>query len=211
MRLLLALAAMLCAMTGPANPSLGSMRPALWYGGDSISNAFLCPGCTVAQRLFAQAAGLRVLPSSRGLDGRTFAQFDSETSTIPEAAVIVIELGTNDFLQALPLSQVQASAADLLDRVREVNPDSALFCFGVSSPRQRTNALALRPADYDGVIQRECRRRHGSFLGIGQALEEAPGAFHPDEVHITQLGHDMLSGLLLGAFERFGQGRLDAT
>lgn len=207
MKLLLILAAILGTMTGPAVPAFGNLRPTLWYGGDSISNGFLCPGCTVAQRLFAKAAGLRVLPSSRGLNGRTFAQFSRETNVIPRASVIVVELGTNDFQQGLRLPVVQSSAAELLGRIRAVNPDSALFCLGVSSLLHQTNDLGLRLADYDGVIERECARRSGVFIGIAQALEKAPGAFHEDEVHITQVGHEVLSGLMLRAFAALNRSR----
>lgn len=193
-------------MAGPAVPAFGNPGPTLWYGGDSISNGFLCPGCTVAQRLFAKAAGLRILPSSKGLNGRTFAQFSRE-SDIPQASVIVVELGTNDFGQGVRLPALEASAGELLDRIRAINPNSALFCLGVSSLQHRTNDLGLRLADYDRVIQRECVRRNGVFVGIAAALEKAPGAFHADEVHITQAGHEVLSALLLRAFERLKEPR----
>lgn len=201
MRILATVCALLLAIVGPACSVTSTTQPALWYGGDSISNAFMCPGCTVAQRLFASTAGLRVLSSSVGLNGRTFAQFGREVAHIPEAAVVVVELGTNDFMQGLPLHEMRSAAGDLLDRVRAANPaPSQLYCLGVSARGKWTNSQGLSRADYDQAIAEECAQRGGIFVPIGQALEETPRALLEDGVHISQQGHHVISGLLQNAF-----------
>lgn len=192
MKALVLAATLLWAAIGPAVSLSAAAKPTLWYGGDSISDAFMCPGCTVAERLFARQAGFRVLPSSVGLDGRTFGQFSRETSYIPEASVAVVELGTNDFLQNLALEDVRASAAELLDRVRA----GQLFCLGVSAPADWLNARGLRRADYDALIADECRQHGGTFVAIGDKLEARIGAVLADGVHISQQGHGVISRLL---------------
>jgi hypothetical protein len=188
------LAATVSPYTGP--------RPTLWYGGDSISNAFECDGCTVAARVFAGEAGLRVLGSSIGLNGHTFEQFMSQISRIPRADVVVIELGTNDFHQNVTLEDERAIVSLLLDRTRSVNPPSRtrLFCLGVSSPAAWTNGLGLTPPDYDHVIAAACARHEGTFIPVQGALDSRPGSLVPDQVHLTQLGTDLVANLLLRAF-----------
>jgi lysophospholipase L1-like esterase len=199
MRLLALVVAFLSTVWGPVAPD-EARRATLWYGGDSISNGYDCPGCRVLGRVFAAQAGLRVAASSLGLDGHTFAQFSAAVRRIPRAGVVVIELGTNDFLQALPPEEVRGATRDLLDRVREANPSARLFCVGVSSPSRAVNGLGLRPADYDQVIAAECRLRRGTFVPIAEHLDLTPGALLPDLVHISQAGHDLIGRLLFEAY-----------
>jgi lysophospholipase L1-like esterase len=203
MRLLMTLIALLSTLAGPLVPADEPAGPSLWYGGDSISNAYDCPGCRVLGRVFAARVGLRVLPSSLGLNGHTFAQFGAAVRRIPRASVIVVELGTNDFLQGLEPAHVARAAGQLLDRIRAVNPAGAasLFCTGVSSLPHAVNGRGLTPLAYDRVIAAECVRREGVFLPITQALADTPGTFLRDEVHISQRGHDLIAALLAEALQ----------
>jgi lysophospholipase L1-like esterase len=132
----------------------------------------------------------------------------------PGRRLVVVELGTNDWLGYLPRGPSRPTPPDrfaeaygrLLDRV--VGPAAALVCLGVWAPARGRGEAGGVAADYDAVIADACLRRGGSFVSLSAVYEDATargpaGRRTPfgmaDTMHPNDTGHRRIAELVLEA------------
>ncbi|WP_276391360.1 arylesterase [Eudoraea chungangensis] len=71
-----------------------------------------------------------------GLSGETTASGKNRLGWVlnQEADVFVLELGANDGLRGIPLSETRQNLQDILDAVKEQNPDTRIILAGMQIP-----------------------------------------------------------------------------
>jgi len=125
---------------------------------------------------------------------------DSITDVPAGLNVAVVELGTND-VDKTSVADFSSHYGDLLDKVRDASPDTAIVCAGVWQPP----ALA---ESYDDVIARECAKREGRFVPLAGIFDESdmrgpagrPNARGTtDDFHPNDAGHRAIADALLAA------------
>lgn len=157
--------------------------PTLIVLGDSVSAGQHLPNTSDAYPTLL-AAELHVQLTVYAVPGHTTAQTFSMYTGELAPSYAVIELGTNDYNDSIPLA---IFAANYHRVVASVAPTTRLACLSLWDPRNLADAewssplgipspvnrVGVAPAAYNAVIERECR---GTYLSI-QALYDTP-AYH---------------------------------
>jgi lysophospholipase L1-like esterase len=145
----------------------------------------------------AALAGVTPL-SVVGRSGFTVEQLlpDAEAAALADPAAVVIELGTNDALQAVP----RATTTVALDSMLSLFPDAAVVvvtvstAFGDAACQARARAInahlrsfGTAVADWDAAVDRE------------MAAGWPDGPITVDFVHPSPRGQQVLAGLIAGA------------
>jgi len=155
----------------------------IYVVGDSIS-AGIGRGEKTWPRVLADRHGVDVVNISRA--GATVADALRAARHVREReALVILEIGTNDYFQALPIARFEE---DLDHLIRAVSgPGRALLLFELPLP-----PTAVRY----GMVQRRLARRHGvgliprrTFARIVTREEMTLG----DKLHFSQEGHDAMA------------------
>jgi len=141
----------------------------------------------------------------------------------PARRLVVVELGSNDWLgyvplgrwRPTPLERFSADYARLLDRLTEAG--AVPVCLGIWGPADGGAEVDGRAeggaelAAYDDAISDACQRRGGAFIALSPVYE-TPGSRGPagrrtpwgisDTTHPNDLGHQMIADLVLAACGR---------
>lgn len=78
--------------------------------------------------------------------------------------VVIVQLITNDFIDATPLLVYQQDLGALIDRVRATSPQASLLCLGAWEPAYAVNRVGIPVLAYDSIERQSCAAHGGSFL-----------------------------------------------
>ncbi|HEX4215508.1 MAG TPA: SGNH/GDSL hydrolase family protein [Candidatus Dormibacteraeota bacterium] len=119
---------------------------------------------------------------------------------------IVVELGTNDYGDSVPLSSFQAAYDTILWALRRAAPQANLYCLGTWSNPAEVNRTGATAGMYDTVIQSSCHIARGDYVDLSPFYEQT-GNHGPagaatylgtsDWFHPNDAGHDAIAELLL--------------
>lgn len=200
--------------TATATPPPPGVYPRLLMIGDSITagtgagNVHRAWPETLAHLLRARNPGSGAAWLAIGLAGDSTSQMLATLSALrlsAQADLVVVELGTNDWGQARPLTTFRADYAALLALVLAGNPTARLVCLtgwphGVGGATAR-NALGLTMAAYDSVIRQVCAEVQPGSVTVDLTPVYAPWADHDsfDSYHPTDAGHAAIARAIAAA------------
>lgn len=218
---LLALAAVACAVLVPAGPVRS--RPAAAAGPTAGPSRILFVGASVTRGYYSSRVGdaypadLDRLLRAEGRPVRATVVAHpgarvAEAAAWPLAggqAIVVVHLVTNDFRRSTPLGAYRASYDRLLERLRRDSPRARLLCLGDWGPPVAVNEIGVRAVDYDAVVNAGCQDRGGVFVPLSQLYADpqyrGPAGrptsfgpsdrFHPNDAGQLTIARTVLAGL----------------
>jgi lysophospholipase L1-like esterase len=78
--------------------------------------------------------------------------------------VVIVQLITNDFIDATPLLVYQHDLSELIDRVRDTSPGASLLCLGAWEPDYAINRVGIPVLAYDSIERQSCAAHGGFYL-----------------------------------------------
>lgn len=185
------------ALLGPPDASAHAPRhlyPRVLIVGDSISAGWFAssPAASYAHRLVTllhasnRASGIWsqviAVPGSHASEGvRELAAL----AAIPQADLVVVEFGTNDYgRHPLAPADFARSYTHLLDLLAGASPDATFVCVSVWGPVDHANAFGATPETYNAIIATACRQvppRPGIYVDMTSLY--AVSAFHGPQDH----------------------------
>jgi lysophospholipase L1-like esterase len=132
--------------------------------------------------------------------GVTTAQLVAQT--VPRGDDVVIEAGTNDFLNQTPRRRFAADYDALLAKVKAASPRARTVCLTTWTPKGITGRFGARiPASfYDATIRRACGT--GAVADVSPLLDERGPAGRQtflgpgDDFHPNSAGHAAIARLI---------------
>jgi lysophospholipase L1-like esterase len=179
-----------------------SPRPILFVG-DSLTVGYYAsaPSKTYPAIVSARLGRPGVLVATGGV---TASHYAAKTS-YPRAAVVVVELGTNDFEHQTPVDQFDQAYEDVIAHVRAVNPHARLVCVAVWNGTY-SNPDWTPSATYDAKIRGDCTGGKvanviGAFdIPSDRGPQGTSSAFgQRDQFHPNDEGHQAIATSVLGA------------
>ena len=148
------------------------------------------------------AAGGPVEEFNSALSGGTTVQV-SEQYPVPSGLdLAVVELGTNDLGNVVPLDEFRTSYAALIEKITAGSPDVALVCAGV----WEGNGGGPEGPTYDRVIEQACTDAGGVFVSL-RTIYQQSDTIGPvglpaylgtsDDFHPNDAGHAAIAAALL--------------
>ena len=185
------------AATG--TPSAGAARPTaaappniLFFGNSLTAGLGVEPEeafpALVGQKI--DSAGLKYQVINAGLSGETTAGGRSRVGWVlsrQPVAVFVLELGGNDGLRGLPLSDTRRNLQAIIDTVRRRSPATKIVLAGMQIPPNLGQTYA---ADFKQLYAETARKNQLVLIpflleGVGGVRE----LNQPDQIHPTPAGH----------------------
>jgi lysophospholipase L1-like esterase len=197
-----ALAAAVAVGLGFVGAPQASPRPILFVG-DSLTVGYYASSAsnTYPAIVSAQLGRPGVLVATGGV---TASHYAARTS-YPKAAVVVVELGTNDFEHQTPIDAFDQAYEDVIAHVRAANPQARLVCVAVWNGSY-SNAAWTPSATYDAKIRGDCTGGKvanvaGAFdIASNRGPEGTSTAFgQRDQFHPNDAGHQAIATSVLGA------------
>ena len=179
-----------------------SVRPILFVGDSLTVGYYASSPSKTYPALVAGALGRPAIEIATG--GVTASHYAARTS-FPKAAVVVVELGTNDFEHQTPVGAFDRAYEQVIAHVRRVNPTAKLVCVAVWNGDYSNPAWAPS-ATYDAKIRGDCTG--GKVANVGGAFDVAAdrgpagtsSAFGlRDQFHPNDAGHQAIATAVLGA------------
>lgn len=99
--------------------------------------------------------------------------------------LVIVQLITNDFIQATPLPTYERDLSRLLARVRSTSPGASLLCVGAWEPQDRVNRAGTTAAAYDMAEQSACGP-YGGYISLNPLFNRAD--LHGPRGRPTHLG-----------------------
>jgi lysophospholipase L1-like esterase len=179
-----------------------SPRPILFVG-DSLTVGFYAssPGKTYPALVSARLGRPGVLVATGGVTASHYAA----RTAYPKAAIVVVELGTNDFEHQTPVGAFDRAYEDVIAHVRAANPTARLVCVAVWNGSY-SNPAWTPSATYDAKIRGDCTGGKvanvtGAFDTLAdrgpQGTQSAFG--QRDQFHPNDAGHQAIATSVLGA------------
>lgn len=129
-----------------------------------------------------------------GLSGETTAGGKSRIDWILKQPVdvFVLELGGNDGLRGIPISETRQNLQAIIDRVKAKNPEVKIMLAGMQVPPNMGNKYAV---EFKAVYRELADKNSTALLpflleGVGGVQE----LNQPDGIHPTAAGHKILAG-----------------
>lgn len=132
--------------------------------------------------------------------------------SLPRAQqVVIVQLITNDFIDATPLLVYQEDLVTLLDRIRGTSARASLLCMGAWEPAYAVNRVGIPVFAYDSIERRACAAHGGSYLSVSPIFQHNAWrgprgrltAFGKgDDFHPNNQGHLHLAEALLAQLRR---------
>lgn len=127
-----------------------------------------------------------------GLSGETTAGGVERIDWILKAPidVFVLELGANDGLRGLPLTETEANLLKIIDKVRAANDQVKILLLGMEVPPNMGDDYAK---EFRAVFKRVAQSSEVSFLPfLLQGVAGDKELNLPDGIHPTEKGHKMV-------------------
>lgn len=186
----------------PARPPVGALaRPRakqtiLFFGNSLTAGLGVEPEqafpALIGQKI--DSAGLRYAVVNAGLSGETTAGGRSRIGWVlrrQPVAVFVLELGGNDGLRGLPLSDTRRNLQAIIDTVRRRSPSTKIVLAGMQIPPNLGPQYATEFRQLYGELAQKNQLVLIPFLlqGVGgvRALNQ------PDQIHPTAAGHKIVA------------------
>ena len=128
----------------------------------------------------------------------------------PGQQVVIVQLVTNDFIDATPLISYQRSLNTLLNRVHQTSPGASLLCIGAWEPRYAVNRAGVPVLAYDSIEKGVCAG-HGAHFFSPSSIYQHAGWRGPagrvtaygrgDDFHPNNKGHLHLAEAIMGQLE----------
>lgn len=124
--------------------------------------------------------------------------------------VVIVQLITNDFIDATPLLSYQRTLTILLDRVHHTSPRASVLCVGAWEPSYAINRAGIPVVAYDSIEKNACAARGGQYLSPSPIFQHTAWrgpagrltAFgRGDDFHPNNQGHLRLAQAILGRLE----------
>lgn len=128
-----------------------------------------------------------------GLSGETTAAGVERLDWVLKGQVDIfaLELGANDGLRGLPLSETKKNLLLMIDAVRKVNPDVKILLLGMEVPPNMGDDYA---AEFREVFQSVAQEREVAFIPfLLQGVAGIKELNLQDGIHPTEEGHRMLA------------------
>ena len=188
-----------------ATSGKSSARPTILFLGDSITANFFASSARAGFRAdFTRAVGGQQVGLAGG-PGLTAGEVLAQAAALPPtgADTIVVEVGTNDLVQQVPLATLDGTYHQLVGAALALSaPHPTVLCVGVwDEPR-----LA---APYDAVMRRVCTAVGGRWVPVSDLFVRpdlhgragAPTYLGPaDAFHPNDRGHAAIAHRLVTAF-----------
>lgn len=191
-------------LTDPVRPALR-----LTVIGDSISAGYYAsssdlafPALVVRQM---RVSGEQVAPTVISRAGATTTDAEHWDTGVG-SDIVIVELGTNDWGNAVPVDQFTSRYDDLLTRIRVGSPRARLVCLGNWADKAELNGLGLTSQRYDLVVAQECASHGGGYVDLVEAYDTGKNhgpAGRPsflgsaDWFHPNDAGHAAIAGVVL--------------
>lgn len=192
----------------PASAGARTHTLRLMFVGSSITTGFFA---SAADRTYPQLvvdalrrAGRPVRPTILAESGATVDEALRWAVGSPADAV-VIQLGTNDYGDAVPLSTFSGGYTELVTRIHAVSPRARLLCLGGWDASENPNRVGLTGGQYDAATRKACAGAAGTFVDLS-ALYADPDNHGPvgrftflglaDWFHPNDRGHQRLADLV---------------
>lgn len=105
--------------------------------------------------------------------------------------ILIVELGGNDGLRGLPVSETRANLQSIIDRAREKHPKIKILLAGMKMP---ANMGADYTADFEKVFPEIAQKNKSALVPF--VLENVGGKAElnlPDRIHPTPAGHQIVA------------------
>jgi lysophospholipase L1-like esterase len=158
--------------------SAGSSKPAavVEFVGASVTHGLYASAGQHAYPADVVAAlrgrGENVRPRVLAIPGATVRQ--ALTWKIDQPAnIVVVHMGSNNFVHNTPLSEFTPPYAALLAALRKASPKADLVCLGEWHRPHIYNRLGNTPEDFDALIADACAKNGGTFEQLDQVYSVA--------------------------------------
>ncbi len=192
--------------TSAAARSADSSRtaPAILFFGDSITAGYgLDPQqafpALIQQRLDSAGIAYRVV--NAGLSGETSAGGLRRIDWVLKgnADVVVVELGGNDGLRGIPTESTRQNLQEIIDRVRQTQPDASIILAGMQIPPSMGEKYA---SDFRSIFPELARKNDLPLIPfILEGVGGRPGLNQADGIHPTAKGHKIVAENVWAALE----------
>lgn len=178
-----------------ANKPAPAVRKSIVFFGNSITAAYqLSPeqGFTHHIQLKIDSLGLPYTCVNAGLSGETTADGVSRIDWILQQPVdiFVLELGGNDALRGLPLSESKKNLQVIIDKVKEKYPDCKIVVAGMMAPPN----LGAYAKDFHNIFPAIAKKNSAALIPfLLEGVGGDPKLNLPDGIHPTAEGHRMLA------------------
>jgi lysophospholipase L1-like esterase len=129
--------------------------------------------------------GVNVRPRVLAIPGATVGQALKWRIDRP-ANVVVVHMGSNNFVANTPLDQFEPPYAALIGALRKASPKADLVCLGEWHHPLIYNRNGNTPEDFDRVIADVCAQNGGTFEPLEQVY--AVASYHGPLGHRTPFG-----------------------
>lgn len=131
--------------------------------------------------------------------------------TLPRTQqVVVVQLITNDFIDATPLISYQQNLTTLLDRLHATSPQASLLCVGAWEPSYAVNRVGIPVVAYDSIEKGACSGHGGHYLSPSPIFQHAAwrgpsgrltAYGRADDFHPNNQGHLHLAEAIMAQLE----------
>jgi acyl-CoA thioesterase-1 len=128
-----------------------------------------------------------------GLSGETTAGGKSRIDWILKqpVSVFVLELGGNDGLRGIPITETRANLQEIIDRVKAKNPDVKIVLAGMQVPPNMGRKYAV---DFQQVFRDLAQKNNTALIPfLLEGVGGIPELNQPDGIHPTPQGHRIVA------------------
>lgn len=171
-------------------------RPLLMFFGDSITQGYMIePGAAyphlIEQKLKSIGSKYEVI--NEGISGNVsadgLARIDLALKRAPD--IFVLELGANDGLQILSLSNLEENLEAIIFRVKQINPKVQLVIAGMEMPFEIEEGYRT---GFREIFQRLAAKYKAILIPfILAGVATIPDLNLPDGIHPTAEGHKIIA------------------
>lgn len=140
------------------------------------------------------SSGFSYQTINAGLSGETSAggksRIDWVLRTVPD--IFFLELGANDGLRGLPLTETKVNLQDIIDVVKKANPDVKIIVAGMMVP---PNLGADYTSEFVELFPQLAEINNATYIPfLLEGVAGIPSLNLPDGIHPTPEGHQIIAG-----------------
>ena len=171
-------------------------KPLILFFGNSITAGYQLDiqeafPALIQDRLDTLGFNYRVV--NAGLSGETTASGKSRIDWVlrEKPDIFVLELGANDGLRGLPLTETKSNLQAIIDKVKAINPDVKIMIAGMQVP---PNLGIEYTEDFKGIFPEIAKQNDATLIPfLLEGVAGNPDLNLSDGIHPTPEGHRILS------------------